>query len=291
MTFSSYFKSIKFNSNSYFVLVGTLGLFVNCIPIALRWKFDYGDWVVGMAPIERALVSLDFKYSLVASVAVSCPLYIDLLLDVASASKWDLKNIVRMTIVSALFFPDIMLLIFSGNSFGPEILDTIIHSRGVVGLSAALVHLYNYGAPILNSKLLLLCYLLIIIGGVLSCLSPYYSSQSYDLYLLYSSLFITACCIGTYLVVRWFLHLYRLGFHRITSDQYTCNIYISSLFVAGLSLLVMGFIYGPPISPETNANYLTISTYLEIITTLNISLLHGRLIRLEIFDTKVIKLI
>ena len=276
------------SSNSYFIVLGTFGLVINCIPLALRWKFDYGEWVDGTAPINYALNSLDFKYSLVASVAVSCPLYIDLLLDVALASKWNMKNIVRMTIVTALFFPDAILLKFSGNSIGPEILDTIIHSRGVVGLSAALVHLYNYGAPILNSRLLLLCYLLIIIGGGLSCLSPYYESEPDDLYFVCTIVFITAFSIGTYLVIRWFIHLYRLGFHRITGDQYTCNIYISSLAVAGISLLVMRFILGPPIGPETNSTYLTISTYLEIITTLNISLLHGRLIRLEMFDTKVL---
>ena len=287
--FLDFIRKRMAKSNELFFAIGLIGIILCCLPNMLHWSFDFGTYERETSPIFEALHSVQFKYSLAASVALSVPLIIDLFLDSYTADmKVDLRYSVRTIILAALFIPDLLISLSSDLSNGVELLNIIYHSRGIMCLCALLVHLYNFGGAVFQTKELLLSYTLGVTGGVLSCLSSYQSGiVAHQFYYIYTSFFVLASILGIHLVIKWCIHLHKIGLNHITNDHYTCNIYIVSLCAFGITELIMGFFYGPPISAESTSDYLTISTYVDIVITLNIALLHGRLIRQEMTHTKV----
>jgi len=283
--------SFSFFPGQSLVLIGLAGVILCFLPIFCQWDSDYNVYSRADSPIMDSLHSLRFRYSLVASIAISVPLLLNYIIDFSCTKEfeWDLRNAVRLVILLGLIIPDILILLCADQANSPEMLDSIYHSRGIVGFCTILLHLYNFGSPIFNSNLVFLGGIITVLGGVLSCLSPFLTSEMFVFYYIYHSIFAIDAVIGFYLSYKWFKYLSMTTnqYKNMTNDQYTISSYLLSLALAGIGLVILSIIYGRPISFKTSANFLMLSTYLQILITVNISLFEGRLTMHNIYVTKV----
>ena len=70
---------------SILLLTTLVSALICFMPILFEWDFDYASYHEHLsAPIFQSMHSIEFKFSLVASIAISIPISIDFILDMAS---------------------------------------------------------------------------------------------------------------------------------------------------------------------------------------------------------------
>ena len=75
----------------------------------------------------------------------------------------------------------------------------------------------------------------------------------------------------------------KIPINKMTTAQYSCSVYVISLGTAGIGLFILIVNDGFVVNPDTSANYLATVTWIGAAFTIAITVLQGRVIRIEHF--------
>ena len=113
---------------SFFVCALTL----MCLPLVLQWRFDLEGYHIEEMPILQSMSSITYRDSLVASIAISIVLLIDLVFEgIYSASKLHVLYILRVAILLGMMVPDMLTLLWISHSHDPALLCIMIELKAL----------------------------------------------------------------------------------------------------------------------------------------------------------------
>eukprot|EP01036_Dinobryon_divergens_P057243 gene57243-76437_t len=131
----------------------SITVFLCFVPVICNLELNGG-------PSDPSMNSLNFKFSLVASIAISVPMVLDFLLSLASSYRdqifmrgWTSKAVLLI----ALLIPDLVIFFVVIPSGNQALLVCLFAARLILCTYAVLSHLWDFGASVFKSHLTLWC--------------------------------------------------------------------------------------------------------------------------------------
>eukprot|EP01041_Mallomonas_annulata_P010729 gene10729-22415_t len=139
-------------------IVSTFGVLLTFLPIMLEWELSDRQKVL------ISTLSLDFKFSLVAAIALSIPISADFLLDVISSKRGKrpghLSRIINYLPLAVLIFslivPDAIIFFIAIPFEFPQLIICIFQARYIACAYAVQSHLCDAGSDIFRTPAFIL---------------------------------------------------------------------------------------------------------------------------------------
>eukprot|EP01041_Mallomonas_annulata_P016466 gene16466-34354_t len=191
-------------------IISVFGILLSFLPILLKWELSNQNKVL------MSTLSLDFKFSLVAAIALSIPMSADFLLDVISSQRGKrpghLSRIINYLPLGVLLFslivPDSIIFFIAIPLELPELTICIFQTRNIMCGYAVQSHLCNAGSDIFRTPAFALASL----------------SLTLSMFFLNISAFVTR--IDPFLC--FYLHVIFIGFQ--SGLYFALTTYVESIF-------------------------------------------------------------
>ena len=192
------------------VFISCIGVFLSFIPNIMRFEIAFPNGAdMTTLPIRNALNSGQVHDALIASIAISALLFIELWLDLFSNSLSNSRRGYKSRIarVLGLVVPNIIILtIITENDHNIQYLPSILCSQLTIFTYAFTFYLHEFGSPIWTPRVCLWLSFLFTCGLVFGSFSAFQSSMTLP---VIAVLFLS---IGILLYVGvtavWFFHIY-----------------------------------------------------------------------------------
>ena len=249
-------------------------VFLICLPLLLGWDLHDGRKYI-VPPIY-------FENSLKCAIAVAVPLTLDALWDICLVSS------LRPFCIFLLLGVSIPNIIFLSAQMSPAQYFIFFQLRYVICANICYSHLFIYGDPLFRQPPFVAMTILNNLTAILFTWASYLSLRHFKIVvILFYVGFILGCLIFSFYVILWIFKLSKLKSDEISNDDRRSIAYIFSMGIVGVSFIVMIFIYGTYVLTIDMYMYLTTCTYVSLAFMVSVWLLHGRIIRLEIEQSKV----
>ena len=275
-------KLILFQNVPYFI--GILFL----LPMFFRSNISKRETDMNILSIV-ALRSSIYHDALVASVAISCPMILDLIIDTWSGTKATRQGFIsRWVLLFGLIIPNTLEIVYVIPNNMLQLHWFLMHTQALFTTCAILGYLYNFGAPVWTLKR---TSWITFFAGLCISLHLYSEKPLREFEPINTVCFIgfIVLTIGVVALSRlWFLRVMRTRTTAMLSpDQYCCLIYMWAMIVT-FAVLLFIFVYFSKLEiMSLDASMVSTFTILMSLVTLAISALHSRRARLEVADTKV----
>ena len=200
----------------------------------------------------RALDSWNFKLILSSCIAVTIPLFTEIIrdfffLNLNAVSYRALVN--NLIMVLTLLFPDVIIFTCVIPSRDIPLFVCMHQFRVVTVMSAAYGYLYIYGGPYFQQNKCFIWYILGCLGHHIYLWQAFTAGPSLVIHYVADSIICVAILTFTPVAYFWFIKQFQIVTSKsraITTEEYYCNVYLISftLCVAGLS--GVWFVAGAP---------------------------------------------
>eukprot|EP01041_Mallomonas_annulata_P013092 gene13092-27631_t len=126
--------------------IGSVCIVLCLLPLIFNLNFDFDEFDKASAPVHSAITSMEFQFSLIASVTISIPMILDFLVNLTS-SQYRFAN-VRTTVAVlgvGLLLPDLCMILITVPSGDLGILACLIQIRSIFFICAVISHLRELG--------------------------------------------------------------------------------------------------------------------------------------------------
>lgn len=245
--------------------------------------------------IHTGIQSAVFRESLLISVAIIFPMFIDLVFDTLghfsvvfnSHCSYSTGLSTRWALILSSLLSDLILLLYVVPSGHSQLMWTIHIMRETLRIFAIYDYLQQHGGPTWNPKLVLAKVTLVGVGQCARMIS--FSMFDYQSY--WGKLSVMINCVFFVLVGMHFIKFSKLLWKYsnesiiITSDQYRCFKYISTvLFYSMISILIF-LMFGPRPVCDLDGIYLAVESYHNCGACFLLAMFHSRRSQLEIFTS------
>ena len=247
--------------------------FLLCLPLVLNWKSHNLTYVNGDIPeyFEDAM-----KYAIAAAI----PLIIDSMIDMSFTS---LFRPFRVILLLAVTIPNFVFILCK---LHPAVYFVSFQLRYMICACICYLHLFLHDEIFRRWHFIVLT----VVGNLTTVIYTWSSFTTTYLSILVA-LYYVSLIIGfimfSYYVGVWVMKVSKLRSCEVTNDDRRCGAYIFSMGIVGVSFIFMAVLYGPYIVDKDIYPYVTTCTYISLVFTVSIWLLHGRIIRLEVEQAKV----
>ena len=255
-------------------------LAVGAIPLVWDWRLYYGNPNYNESDLVMAMNTDEYRYSLVACIAVSIPIFLDYVADFIScfSSGWTSDFLARGILLFALLVPDFIMLTWAVPARHPSLMIYLFQARNMLGFYATVLLLNSVGRSIFNPKSIAIFAIFALAWDVMAVYLPYMNAQYSIGYWMFIMIFLFAGTIYAGLICKWMISINIIKF-ELTPDDYSCGVYIvtSCSYVTGI--LILHAIFGRDSEGNSSPDLITSYTYFVVAFTISISFFQGRLIR------------
>ena len=285
--FHSNFTKRLFTFNATMGIIATASFASFLIPILLNWKLAELAHIES-PPVLTALRSFEYQTALVASVSVSAPMYLELLMRLMSAKlKFVLPNAVVLTLLA---LPDFLILCFVKLFLDLNTLNFLMRARFILFYWLAIVFIKKYGGNRWSNKWLLSTFVFGCIARMTAFYKAYFANSLHDNFAL---LGIVSDSLAFLIIVVLSLHWYRfifrdMNYTTISNDEYMCTIYVTVTLIACIGLYAST--YSSPTTLDWynwNANQLSGYSIMYSSFYVIAMVFEGRMLQGEMLQTKV----
>ena len=262
-------------------------IIVILLPEAMNWK------MVALLdekapPLLEALKSYEFLMSLVVSLSVSAPMFIELLLRILLHGKlgYVLPNLLTL---STLALPDLIILFYCRNSSDLISLNLIIQVRFILFTWLSFAFIKKYGG---NSwSCLLALFTIICAGRIMGVYKAYVDNFLYDILNIFCIIFNAILFLSFPIMsFNWYYYLFRITRCMVIStNEYMCNIYVTAYLLTCFGICMI--LYTSPNTSDLmkwNANELTLHTLMYTVFYIIVIIFEGRILQREMLQSKVL---
>ena len=265
-----------------------IGILVCVLPILLGWSLPLPNELNSSSsslPLLKALNSIEYPVSLIASMAMSVHMVFDffghaLILPLDMTSYRDTTS--NLILLICLLIPDLIQLFYVIPYSDCIAFHCIQYVRVILTASGTLAYLGMFGGSAWQSMNVVSAAGLVVVGSTIRFYSCFFKDDSY--FLTLEILTCVAFGIGNIIILppsmTWIRNVLPKIFskHKITltSDEYCCNVYFLAGFltVAGLWGLTLG--YSLPKWFEYDAKFLVMETMLFSFYYVVVTVFQGR---------------
>ena len=191
----------------------------------------------------RALDSWNFKLILSSCIALTIPLFVEIIrdfyfLNLNSVAYRALVN--NLVMVLTLLFPDVIIFTCVIPNRDIPLFVCMHQFRILIVMSAAYGYLYFYGGPYFQQKKCVVWYIFGCLGHHLYLWQAFTPGPSLVMHFIADSAIFIAILTFTTVAYFWLIKQFQIITSKsraITTEEYYCNVYLISftLCVAGLS--------------------------------------------------------
>ena len=266
---------LKFNTMIDRLLqITLLSCFGCCIPLLMDWEYAECKGDDGSLNQRNSLSTINnstaFMCILVASIAISIPMVLEAVLNIAmSNERFTSNRLPYIFLVISLCIPDLLVLVKALPEQNFTMVICLFNMRFVLLTYAIWGHLWHSGLPIFRTKSVFVAVLLIELALVFSNLGSFTCDLEFN---VLSSLGYVCSAISFTLVIniliRWILKLHHAKFSNLTTSDYCYTYYLIAYIFVAISLVILtSLLYSKSVI------YLFLNTLVEIIFTVTISVL------------------
>ena len=285
MTHQSMRVFYSFNFCMALVGVGTFITFL--VPILMNWKMMELENVVS-PPVLVALQSSEYHTSLVVSMSVSAPLFFELLLRILNAKlEFILPNAVMLT---SLVVPDLIILCFIRVFFDLNVLNVLLKIRFILFMWIALTFIKKYGGGMWPPLSMITSFSLACVSRIMAFYKVYVNHDIHNIFVILGIISDTiAMAIFLCLMLRWYRYIFKeRNRASLKSHQYMCTIYVSAALLTCIGLYVNTYSSINTLDwYQWNSNQLSFYSVLFTTFYFIVMILEGRVLQLEMLQTKV----
>ena len=278
--------TLSFHSIITFLFLSSLLIFL--FPILVQWNLVD---VANSPPVLSALQSSEYQTSLVVSVSMSAPMFLELLLRIFLNAK--LEYVLPNTIILAsLAIPNIIILTYINVSFDLNALNYLLKARLLLLMWLALSFIRKYGGKKWSSKGLIICFTFLCVARIMGFYKGYYSRKVHDtLNILGTIADVIAFITFILMSVKWYRFIFtETKFVTMTNHQYLCNIYVTAVTITCIGLYINTYSSSNSIDwYNVNKNSLTITSMMFTSFYMIVLLFEGRALQREMLQTKVLQ--
>ena len=274
------------------LVICVLSLIVTVIPIACRWEL-----VVLMPPIATSIRSFEFIISLVASLSLSVPILIELIVRFMSTSY---VSSVKLTIVPnasllfALMMPDLLMLFYASPYNSLEAMLYLVNARLMLLEAAAFSYLFSKGSIIWSTRGILLTVVPYFLARIFGVYIYYFDGRKKIIFTIISFFFESFSAIAFFLLtIRWFYYLLnkRKANIKMSLNDSLCNNYVIALLLCSAGIAGNYFGHNAVTWNQWDTTNLTIHTSVYTVFYIFIIVFEGRLAHSDMIQTKVRQLL
>ena len=278
--------STSFHVIMAIILIGTFGTMF--IPLLENWKFISLE---DSPPIVVAVQSSEYQNSLIFSLSVSVPTFLELLLRIFAKAKMEyvLPNAI---ILASLTIPDLIILTYVRVFLDLNALNYLFKARLLLFMWVASIFIQKYGGKYWSSRDLIISFAFLSAGRITAFYNGYYSSNINDmLNILGTTSDVISFAIFIIISVKWYRFIFtETKFVTMTNYQYLCNIYVTAVAMSCSGIYINKF------SSKTTIDWydwgkkeLIFYTLMFTAFHLFVMLFDGRALLIEMLQTKVCK--
>jgi len=265
-------------------LLGTLAIII--APLLVHWKMVDS---ASSPPVLIALKSTEYQTSLIVSLSISTPMFLELLLRIFMNAKVEfvLPNAIILT---ALAIPDLIILTYVRIFLDLNALNYLLKARLLLFMWLACTFIKKCGGSRWSYYGLLMSFTFLCVGRILSFYKGYFSQEVHDVLNILGSISdLQAFVTFMFMSVRWFHFIYKeIKNNSMTNHQYLCNLYVTAVLITCSGLYI-----NMNTSPDAvdwynwDTNELIFSTLMFTIFYVIVILFEGRALQREMLQTKV----
>ena len=222
-----------------FILIGTSCTLL--IPLLGHWKF-FSLEDTDSPPVIMGLQSTEYHTSLVVSVSVTVPTFLELLLRICSNAKMEyvLPNAI---ILISLSIPDLIMLTYVRVFLDLNALNYLLKVRLLLFMWVTSTFIRKYGGKSWSSKGIIISFVFLSLGRIMAFYQVYYSRDVHEmLNILGTASDLFAYVIFIVMAIKWYLYIYaETKFVTMTNHQYLCNIYVTALAITLVECMLTNF--------------------------------------------------
>ena len=221
------------------------------------------------------------KASIIAALSIMVPMILDSAIGLRSGAAYRSSHL-TMCLGNA-----VPLLVFSTLSLKPDVLYVICQLRYLICIIFCHKKLSTLGGSLFRRWFTVAC----IVNGtsiMLFTWTIFSSTWIRDvLTILVWVGFVAGFIFLTCVAIMWFRKMSSLRLVDITKEDSCLGAYLISMEFVQIAFVIMLFIYGPCINEVDMPSYVTTCNYVSTVSVLLAWLLCGRIIRLDLKQTKV----
>jgi len=269
-------------------IVTIISSLVAFFPYFFDWHFNYYPFDKIDAPINDAITSFEFRFSLGCTMSVSIPLLLDIFVEFYSAATGSVMSnqsiSARLIMLSSLLIPDVFIFFLAIPNHDLKLIVLLYCLRNIASVFAIFRHLREYGSEVFKTYGAFIVVILLFCAHIyfeFLSFNNYYAGQFYLGFQVYTFLCLFAFGI---LNVKWMLLLWKSKFKNLTIHQYSVCGYIISISLFGLGIIVIMFGFDSQIHGRTTAPVLVGYNYLVAVFAVALSMFQSHITRIEIFS-------
>ena len=297
-SFAQNANRLFFNISIELLLLATsvLSLIIISIPMANSWELVVIDGRE-LPPIATSIRSFEFIISLVASLSLSVPILIELIVRFISTSN---VSAVKLTIVPnasllfALMIPDLLMLFYASPYNNYEATYYLVNARYILLEAAVFSYLYSKGSIIWTKQKTLLITMPYFLARIFGVYIDYFDGRKRTIFMIIAILSeIFSSMVFLLLTICWFLHIQnKLKSNiKMTLNDSLCNNYVIALLLCSAGLAGNYFAHNAVRWSQWDTTNLTIHTSVYTVFYIFIIVFEGRLAHSDMIQTKVRQLL
>jgi len=275
----------SFHSYMAFLLISSLAV---CIaPLLARWK---GMDFASSPPVLVALQSTEYQTTLVVSLSVCVPMFLELLFRVILKVKVEfiLPNAIVLT---SLAIPDLIILTYVRVFLDLNFLNYLLKARLLLFIWLAFTFIKKNGRNRWSYSGLLSSFTFLCVGRILTFYKGYFSNNIYKVLMISGSIAdVSAFLIFIFMSVKWYKFILKdRKLRTMTNAQYLCNIHVTAVLITCCALYSNMFSNLNKIDwYNWNTHKLTVYSLTFTAFYVIVMLFEGRALIMEMLQTKVI---
>eukprot|EP01041_Mallomonas_annulata_P010061 gene10061-20961_t len=233
-------------------------------------------------PLEKALSTRVYAFSLVAGIAVSFPIVLELIADFYSGQRENFQAIFsKWILLVALVIPNVIIILVVYPYKYYQVIPAIYNARLILIIFAFMTFMRNYGAPIWTPRITNSLLISMTIALVIDSFEAHIINFSTTILMVIRTLLLVLSILATFgYSFIWLRHLYnRNPPSPLSIDEYCCNLYLSAFVFCAVSVYFFYSIFSSSSWATTNVNYLVSTSYTELVFTATLTVLNGRTAR------------
>ena len=279
-----------------FFVFCVLSLIVTSIPMTCRWELVVLEERV-LPPIATSIRSFEFIISLVASLSLSVPILIELIVRFISTSN---VSAVKLTIVPnasllfALMMPDLLMLFYASQYNSLEAMLYLVNARLIMLEAATFSYLCSKGSIIWSKRGTLFTAVPYFVARIFGVYIDYFDGRMKIIFTITSLLFeIFSTIVYLLLTIRWFLYIQnkRKANIKMSLNDSLCNNYVIALLLCSAGTAGNYFAHDAVTWSQWDTTNLTIHTSVYTVFYIFIIVFEGRLAHSDMIQTKVRQLL
>eukprot|EP01041_Mallomonas_annulata_P010909 gene10909-22771_t len=276
------FSAGMLSPSNFLILSGIACLY----PIAFGQTLDMEP----DSPLEHAFRSIHYQFSLVAGIAVGFPMLVDYAFDRFGANnlKREKGLIPRRDAILALMVPNIFLIAYVLPYKKYSYLPCATKMREVFYTYSFLSYATRYCAPVWTNKSILIPAIAFSLAEAIGAINP--CNKSVSSYMLWNLIqeILNFVTLTSYLILfyRYVRYIGKMKETKPEQSHYQNNIYVFAFISLGISLIIMNFSLDHKTWATSGYTYLTLYTYSICIFGTSVSVLNGRIVRIEAAHTE-----